>query len=77
MWVEEVNCCVLGIFAAAMTGNIPLAESWTPRLDGALGKFFDASVVQGVGNYMMVSYRMSKQAEAQAKQGPGIGQMMG
>lgn len=77
MWVEQVNSCILAIWAAAMMGNVPVAESWAPRLDEALGKFFPKEVVQSVGNYMMINYRLFKQQEAQQKQGPGLGAMMG
>jgi hypothetical protein len=75
LWSEEVNFCVMAIFAAVMTQNLTLAESWTPRLDEALAKFYPAEVVQSVGNYMLATYKMQKQAEAQQKQ-PGLSQMM-
>lgn len=61
VWVELVNACILAIWAAVMMGNVPLAESWAPRLDKALAKFFPQEVVQSVGNYMMANYRLFKQ----------------
>ncbi len=77
MWQEEVNLCVQAMFAAIAMQDKALAEQWTPRLDGALMKMFPATVVEGLANYTIVAYKMSKQAEEQAKQGPSLQSMMG
>ncbi len=68
----QVNFCVMGIFAAAMARDLPLAESWTPRLDEAMRKFYPHELAGAAGNYAMMAYRMSKEAEAKAKQGPSM-----
>lgn len=76
-WVEETNMCVQAIFAAVAAQLVPQAEEWTPRLDRALEKFFPKSLVERVGNHMIMAYKMTKIQEEQAARGPGLGQMLG
>jgi hypothetical protein len=77
MWQEEVNLCVQAMFAAIAMQDKALAELWTPRLDGALGKMFPTNVVEGLANYTVLAYKVSKQNEEKAKQGPSLQSMMG
>ena len=77
LWSEDVNLCVQALHSVAMTRNEALAEPWLARLDASVAKLFPGKLVEGLANIIFRQYQQQKIAEEQAKQGPGLGQMLG